>query len=258
MSSPTTTLLLVTQTPHPSNARPASIGVRSVDQRVDRQPGGRAPAPGPLQLVQAFVNTFWDLDNRGREQFDSPARLTDWLVDRGLLESGTRLEQADLQRALDAREGLRALLLANNGATPDAQAVERLNRALCSGRLSVQLGAADSPDLTAQRGDLDAALAVIGAIVAVAQLDGTWARLKACRAEQCGWAFFDHSRNQAGKWCAMSACGSRVKARKYRGRARRQRVPAPGAPRELSPDVVNKPGIVEPRSKGDHRGDLNH
>jgi predicted RNA-binding Zn ribbon-like protein len=75
----------------------------------------------------------------------------------------------------------------------------------------------------AERGDLDAALAVIGAIVAVAQLDGTWGRLKACRAEQCGWAFFDHSRNQAGKWCAMSACGSRVKAREYRGRVRRRR-----------------------------------
>jgi predicted RNA-binding Zn ribbon-like protein len=199
------------------------MGVRSVDHHAERQPGGRPPAPGALQLVQAFVNTYWDLDNRGREQLDSPSRLTDWLVDRDLLESGTVLEESDLQRALDAREGLRALLFANNGATPDTHAVERLNRALASGRLSVQLDTTNSPDLTAQRSDLNAALAVIGAIAAVAQLDGTWGRLKACRAEQCGWAFFDHSRNQAGKWCAMSACGSRAKAREYRGRVRRQR-----------------------------------
>jgi hypothetical protein len=55
----------------------------------------------------------------------STTRLTDWLIDRGLLESGTVLEEADLRRALDAREGLRTLLLANNGAAPDTQAVKR-------------------------------------------------------------------------------------------------------------------------------------
>ena len=32
-----------------------------------RQPAGRAPAPGRLGLVQAFLNSFWDLDAHGAE-----------------------------------------------------------------------------------------------------------------------------------------------------------------------------------------------
>jgi predicted RNA-binding Zn ribbon-like protein len=51
---------------------------------------------------------------------------------------------------------------------------------------------------------------------AVAMLDGTWSRLKACR--ECRWAFYDHSRNGAGSWCSMAVCGSRVKQRAYHAR----------------------------------------
>jgi hypothetical protein len=45
----------------------------SISEGVERQPGGREPAPGDLRLVQALVNSFGDLDN-GREQFISPGR----------------------------------------------------------------------------------------------------------------------------------------------------------------------------------------
>ena len=82
----------------------------------------------------------------------------------------------------------------------------------------VQLNATTPPDFRARRRDLDAALALIATIVAVAQINGRWSRLKACSGEHCGWAFYDHSRNQAGSWCAMSVCGSRAKARDYRRR----------------------------------------
>jgi predicted RNA-binding Zn ribbon-like protein len=192
----------------------------------ERQPGGRAPAPGDLQLVQAFVNTFWNLDN-GEEQLVNAAALAEWLIQRGLVNRGTRLSRADFQRALDVREGLRALLLVNNGAAANRSAIESLNRALGPPALFVQLDASMPPDFKAQRRDFDAALAVIGTIAAVAQLDGRWPRLKACRGDHCGWAFYDHSRNQAGSWCAMSVCGSRAKARNYRNRKRRSHSPSP-------------------------------
>jgi len=184
----------------------------------ERQPGGRAPAPGDLALVQAFVNTFWDLDRGGADRLGHPRALAGWLASHGLVQAETRVGDADLERALDVREGLREMLFANNGEEPDRSKLGRLNRALPAARLLVQLEPDARPELTVIGGDLDAALGAMAAMVAVAQVDGRWERLKACPGEHCGWAFYDHSRNQAGTWCSMSVCGSRAKARHYRRR----------------------------------------
>jgi predicted RNA-binding Zn ribbon-like protein len=142
------------------------------------------------------------------------------MEDRGLLEPGTRLTQTDLERALDVRDGLWAMLLVNNGAAPNSEAIERLNQALRGPGLFAKLGTGDAPEFKALHRDFDSALALIGTSVALAQLNGRWARLKACRGDHCGWTFYDHSRNQAGSWCAMSVCGARSKAREYRRRRR--------------------------------------
>lgn len=185
---------------------------------AELQPGDRVPAPGDLALVQAFANSFWDLLAGHPELWPTPAALGQWLIERGLLEPRISLDQADLQRALDVREGLRALLFANNGADVDPDALERLNRALHGPGLFVQLSPSAPPVMRAWHRDLDGALAMIATIVARSQLDGSWRRMKACRGEQCGWTFYDHSRNQGGNWCSMSICGSRSKARAYRRR----------------------------------------
>ena len=187
----------------------------------DAQPADRTPAPGDLRLVQALVNSFHNLDTR-REEFDTPAGLADWLVGRELLDPDEPLTHADLSRVLDVREGLRALLYANNDEPVDAGAVERMNRALRGPGLAVQLDPSSPPDFASARRDLDSALALIATIVAVAQLDGRWSRLKACPGHDCGWAFYDNSRNHASGWCSMQICGQRAKARAYRQRKARQ------------------------------------
>jgi predicted RNA-binding Zn ribbon-like protein len=199
----------------------AELSISSIEPAVERQPGARAPAPGRLRLVQSFVNSRWDLDRNLEEQLSSPSALTGWLVARGLLEPGARIGSAGLARALDVREGLRELLFVNNGATSDPSVVEGLNLALQGPGLFVQLDPGARPDFVAGRRDLDGALGAIATIVAVAQLDGSWTRLKACRGNHCGWAFYDHSRNQGSSWCAMSVCGQRAKARTYRSRRRK-------------------------------------
>jgi predicted RNA-binding Zn ribbon-like protein len=190
---------------------------------AERQPGERAPAPGDLALVQAFVNTFWDLDRDGTDRLDSPGAVARWLAQRGLLDRRERLSEADLVRARAVREGLRALLLVNNGLAESRDAVDALNRALRGPGLFVQLDPARRPEFIAHRRDFDRALASLSTIVAVAQIEGNWARLKACRGDHCGWAFYDHSRNQSGTWCSMSLCGSRAKSREYRRRKRQSR-----------------------------------
>ena len=48
-----------------------------------------------------------------------------------------------------------------------------------------------------------------------------WERLKAC--PQCGWSFYDYSRNRSATWCSMSLCGNRLKTRAYRRRSEKRR-----------------------------------
>jgi predicted RNA-binding Zn ribbon-like protein len=115
------------------------------------------------------------------------------------------------------REALRALLLANHGGAPDAGAVATLDGA---GRLAVAFDAEGRAELVPAEGGVDGVAGALLAIVARAQADGTWPRLKACPADSCGWAFYDRSRNRSRTWCAMSVCGNRAKARSYRARQR--------------------------------------
>jgi predicted RNA-binding Zn ribbon-like protein len=190
--------------------------------RTDRgpQPGDRRPAPGDLELVQTFLNSRWDLTSRNEEELVSPGAVSTWLVEHGLVDRRYALTASDHSRVLDVREGLRTMLFVNNGASEDPEVVAGLNRALRAPRIYVQLAVADSPVFKPQPRDLDGALALIATIVALSQLDGSWSRMKACRGHDCGWAFYDHSRNQASNWCAMSVCGSRAKVRAYRKRRR--------------------------------------
>jgi predicted RNA-binding Zn ribbon-like protein len=193
-----------------------------IDYSAGPQAGGRRPAPGRLGLVQAFVNSHYDLaGEHGAELFSSPRALSDWLSARGLVEPGAALKRSDLRRALEVREALRALFAANNGAELDPVVVERLDRAAARPAVVIQFGPDGTPDFEPQRRDFDGALGFVLALVARAQLDGSFARLKACPGDDCGWAFYDYSRNQASGWCSMSICGSRAKARAYRRRNRR-------------------------------------
>ena len=59
------------------------------------------------------------------------------------------------------------------------------------------------------------------------------ALLKRCANPDCGWLFLDESRRGNRRWCSMSGCGNRAKARRYYARVtgtstgkRRSRRPA--------------------------------
>jgi predicted RNA-binding Zn ribbon-like protein len=61
-------------------------------------------------------------------------------------------------------------------------------------------------------------VAALLGILHEAQLTGHWARMKGCR--QCGYAFYDRSKNRSAAWCAMAICGNRTKNRAYYRRSR--------------------------------------
>ncbi|WP_083666224.1 CGNR zinc finger domain-containing protein [Saccharomonospora sp. CUA-673] len=48
-------------------------------------------------------------------------------------------------------------------------------------------------------------------------------RLRACANTECNLFLIDRSRPGTAKWCSMSACGNRMKARAHAERARQQR-----------------------------------
>jgi predicted RNA-binding Zn ribbon-like protein len=172
-------------------------------------------APGELELVRAFVNTL-DVEE-GVDELDSPHTLATWLRGRGLMRGGTST-QADLVRARRVREGIRALLLANNGVSARKEAALTLSRAAGRARLTLRFEPDGAVRLEPAATGVDAALGRILAVVSASMAAGTWNRLKACRADDCRWAFYDHARNRSRHWCSMAVCGNRTKARTYRRR----------------------------------------
>jgi predicted RNA-binding Zn ribbon-like protein len=174
-------------------------------------------APDDLGLVQRFVNSA-DLET-GEEELHSPAALVAWLAERGLVAPSTRATAAELERAREAREGLRSLLLAHNGGAADPELVRGLER--IASRAVLRAGFAEgAPRLEPAAPGVDGALARLLAIVTEAAAEGSWQRLKACADEGCRWAFYDRTKNRSGRWCSMAACGNQQKARAYRERAK--------------------------------------
>ncbi len=184
-------------------------------------PGESTPtktAPQPLYLVQRFVNSV-DLET-GEDELTSPDALRDWFAERGLMDPADPVSGADLRRAIDVREGLRAMLRQNNGLSLDEEAVERLDRAVGRAAVRVRFAPGSDPRLVADTAGVDGAIARLMAIVAAAVEHGRWERLKACPREDCEWAFYDKSKNRSGRWCSMEACGNIEKAKAVRERRR--------------------------------------
>ena len=184
-------------------------------------PGESTPAktaPQPLYLVQRFVNSV-DVES-GEDELGSPEALRDWFAERGLMGAGETASAADLRRALDVREGLRAVLRHNNGLPLDEERVERLDRAVRRAGVRVRFTPGHDPELVPDAAGVDGAIARLMAIVAAAVEHDRWERLKACPREECEWAFYDKSKNRSGRWCTMESCGNIEKAKAFRERHR--------------------------------------
>jgi predicted RNA-binding Zn ribbon-like protein len=182
------------------------------------EPGGRPKAPGRLELLQRFVNTYnhdfppvWD-------RIGSAEKARAWLREKGLVGPGDRVTAADAARLRELREAIRALAIANHGGRPAAGAAEVIRTAAHGAQLHVAVDEDGRTALEPARRGVDGAVATLLSILHEAQLAGDWSRVKACR--QCEYAFFDRSKNRSAAWCAMSICGNRTKNRAYHRRRR--------------------------------------
>ena len=168
-------------------------------------------APGDLDLVRRFVNTL-DIED-GTDELGSPAAAAAWLEREGF---HARMRAEQLRELVQVREAVRDLVT-TRGTDGDFDAVAAVDAIARSHPVAVRLS---SPSVLAptSRGGAAAFIERILGLVAAAEIDGSWDRMKTCANHSCRWLFYDHSRNRSRTWCTMDLCGSQAKMRAYRSR----------------------------------------
>jgi predicted RNA-binding Zn ribbon-like protein len=189
---------------------------RRVGEQIE--PGGRPKAPGRLELLQRFINSHNHDFPHEWDRIGTREKAEAWLQQKRLLAPGDGLSDAEVARLRELREALRALAIANHGGQPESAPTETIRRVTREAQLSVAIDDNGRTALAPARRGVDGAVATLLGILHEAQLTGHWSRLKGCR--QCGYAFFDRSKNRSAAWCAMSICGNRTKNRAYYRRRR--------------------------------------
>jgi predicted RNA-binding Zn ribbon-like protein len=179
---------------------------------------GKQAAPGRLDLIREFVNTY-DLEDQ-TDRIGTPEELGTWLKEAGLLRDRERVADQDVRNTATVRGAIRDLLLAHTGRTLEPEAPLTLDAAAKRAKLGVRFHPDGGSALEPEAKGVNGAIGELLSIVAASMADGSWERLKACQADDCHWAFYDHTRNRSGVWCDMAVCGNRAKVERFRARQR--------------------------------------
>jgi predicted RNA-binding Zn ribbon-like protein len=188
-----------------------------------------------LQRVQSFLNTRASGRPPEPDLLERPASANSWL--RALdWPTKPRLGADDLPPLKELREALQAEIESSRGT---ASRPRRSNLAHVLGKLRWKVTLDDGQlGLVAEgAGWRQVAGPVIGDML-VAQQQGTWPRLKACRNPVCSVIFYDSSKNQSRVWDNTSVCGNIHNLRAARARRRveaSQRTAGPGLAEPASP-----------------------
>lgn len=176
----------------------------------------------PLWILQRFINTIELNEDRPTvEELTDSETLREFLIRFADLEQDADVTQNDLERAIEIREALRALLVAKtHGVAPDPGSLDVVNDVIEEAKLAPWLGEDGAPKLSPCTDGVKAALGRIIAIMLDAMETEEWDRFKACARESCRWASFDRSRNRSRTWCSMETCGNVEKVAAFRARHR--------------------------------------
>jgi predicted RNA-binding Zn ribbon-like protein len=190
---------------------------------------------GSLTLVGGlaaldFVNTA---SGRGSaaalEHFQVPEDVLTWAQHAGVMapEGAQPLKdrlpgevgRAFLRRVVELREALhRAGAAVARQESPAGADLFLLKAEAAQALADADLTAQPGPNFSVRYDDRSAA-ALLGPITESALdlfLRSDLLRLKQCPAADCGWLFYDRSKNNSRRWCDMATCGNRQKAAKFR------------------------------------------
>jgi predicted RNA-binding Zn ribbon-like protein len=199
--------------------------------------GSLALVAGALALD--FTNTA---SGRGGERYRDHLRNHDdvvtWAAHAGIIDEvaagqiGDRIRKDDpdfrqlLENALSLREAIYEVAAAIARRAPPAKEHLDLISRRCAAALasaSLEMGANGARWRWPHEPPLPATILGPVALSAVGLLrEADPARIKQCAGEHCGWVFFDMTKNGSRRWCEMSVCGNRAKAKAHYRRAKIQ------------------------------------
>jgi predicted RNA-binding Zn ribbon-like protein len=175
-------------------------------------------------LCLEFANTrYWRGQPTPTETLNGPEDLATWAA-ANVSKEAKPPSRREFERAIELRETVYRLFDATTrGKAPVAADLEALNEQLAAAPARTTLrrerhGFAWDVDLrgSSALGLLAPVLWSAGDLLTGGRLD----KVKRCANPECGWLFLDDSRASKRRWCSMSACGNRAKARRHYHRSR--------------------------------------
>jgi len=189
------------------------------------------------RLCLDFANTLSTRLEGGCEYLSNYDELVAWGQHAGALTENVaealldrvvrhpHLGAAALERAIALRETIyRIFSEVAAGQEPERADLETLNTALrqALSRLEVvPSGTGFEWTWMQDEDELDRMLWPVARSAADTLTSGDLKRVRRCARQGCDWLFVDTSKNRSRRWCSMSMCGSRVKARRYYRRVKK-------------------------------------
>ena len=187
-------------------------------------------------LCLDFANTWDNRSDVAKDRMTEYGELLDWAQgagevseqERGEIEIRAHREEATAFGVYRTAHELRDTVFhlcsaAAAGEKPSERDVAALNAALQSvPRQRLYCGGACCEwDWSVEEPDLRQILWPVIQSAADLVTSADISRIRECGAPDCNWLFLDRSRGGRRRWCDMSTCGNRAKARRYYDRHRR-------------------------------------
>jgi predicted RNA-binding Zn ribbon-like protein len=209
----------------------------------------KSPEPAPEsvfdlsggRLCLDFANTLGGRVTEPLERLNTYADLVSWSRQAGtvsasaasrLLEESSRHPRgaaAVLERARQLRGAIYRIWVAEvRGAQAAVADLELLNSLLRQALSHQRLVREENRYALGWRDDdvLESILWPVAKSAAELLTSQEAKRVRQCEAfatKDCAWLFIDETRNRSRRWCSMTSCGNRAKARRHYHRARKRR-----------------------------------
>jgi predicted RNA-binding Zn ribbon-like protein len=171
---------------------------------------------GPLELLSSYDRVVAFSEQTGILSEAEAEQLRREVVDSEAAKT--------LSRAIELREAIYSLGAAMaHGSPPQTWALRSLNQFLRATHRS-RVVAWDSSRFVwrTEGGELEAMTPLLRIAERAADLltSVDASHIKECGVDTCRWLFLDRSRNHSRRWCDMSTCGNRAKARRFQTRVK--------------------------------------
>lgn len=188
------------------------------------------------RLCLDFTNTTPYHFSLDEDHMHGYADLLAWGVDEALLSAdeaerlwaiAERKPQAAagvFRKAITLREALfRIFASSEHDEQPDARDLDTFNSALAEAMTHMRLMPQDGGYGWEWIGDADDLAQMLWPVAWSASellMSDERERVRVCGGEDCEWLFVDTSRNHSRRWCDMTVCGNRAKAKRHYHRSR--------------------------------------